>query len=161
MKLSEKEKAARKAAFRAMGPGEKLGYIWDYYKWPILLGLVLLLVLGSVLHRNLTKKEPVVYLALANVALGEDLQRELTEGYLLHAGLDGRRQEVYLYLDLYLSDDPELLLRLQELYTPPPATFGEAAAVIDALSRETDYLDTAVELMRRFAAPIRKAKLLR
>ena len=64
-------------------------------------------------------------------------------------------------LDLYLSDDPELLLRLQELYTPPPATFGEAAAVIDALSRETDYLDTAVELMRRFAAPIRKAKLLR
>ena len=109
MKLSEKEKAARKAAFRAMGPGEKLGYIWDYYKWPILLGLVLLLVLGSVLHRNLTKKEPVVYLALANVALGEDLQRELTEGYLLHAGLDGRRQEVYLYLDLYLSDEADTL----------------------------------------------------
>ncbi len=109
MKLSEKEKAARKAAFRAMGPGEKLGYVWEYYKWPILLGLVALLVLGSALHRNLTKKEPVLYLAMANVALGEDLQRDLTEGYLLEAGLDEKRQEVYLYLDLYLSDNADTL----------------------------------------------------
>ena len=109
MKLSEKEKAARKAAFRAMGPGEKLGYVWEYYKWPILLGLVVLLVLGSALHRNLTKKEPVLYLAMANVALGEDLQRDLTEGYLLEAGLDEKRQEVYLYLDLYLSDNADTL----------------------------------------------------
>lgn len=109
MKLSEKEKAARKAAFRAMGPGEKLGYVWEYYKWPILLGLLLLLVLGSALHRNLTKKEPVLYLAMANVALGEDLQRDLTEGYLLEAGLDEKRQEVYLYLDLYLSDNADTL----------------------------------------------------
>ena len=66
-----------------------------------------------------------------------------------------------LPLDLYLSEDPELLFRLRELYTPPPATFGEAAAVIDALSRETDHLETAVELMRRFAGPLRRAKLLR
>ena len=109
MKLSEKEKAALKAAFRAMGPGEKLGYVWEYYKWPILLGLVALLVLGSALHRNLTKKEPVLYLAMANVALGEDLQRDLTEGYLLEAGLGEKRQEVYLYLDLYLSDNADTL----------------------------------------------------
>ena len=109
MKLSEKEKAARKAAFRAMGPGERLGYIWDYYKWPILLGLLLLLVLGSVLHRQLTKKEPVLYLAFANVATGEDLEQELTEGYLLEAGLNEKRQEVYLYRDLYLSDEADTL----------------------------------------------------
>ena len=109
MKLSEKEKAAHRAAFRAMSPAEKLDHIYTYYKWPILLGLVLLLVLGSVLHRNLTKKEPVLYLALANVAVGEDLQRELTEGYLLEAGLNEKRQEVYLYLDLYLSDNADTL----------------------------------------------------
>ncbi len=64
-------------------------------------------------------------------------------------------------LDAYLLEDPELLFRLRDLYTPPPRTFGEAAAVIDALSKEAEHLDTAVELMRRFAQPFRKAKLLR
>ena len=61
----------------------------------------------------------------------------------------------------YLKDDPELYARLRSLYAPPPRTFGEAAAVIDALSRDPKRLDTAVELMRRFAAPIRRARLLR
>lgn len=66
-----------------------------------------------------------------------------------------------LPLDLYLMDDPELLFRLRELYSPPPVTFGEAAAVIDALSRETEYTETAAALMRRFAEPLRRARLLR
>lgn len=64
-----------------------------------------------------------------------------------------------LPLDAYLARDPELLDLLQALYTPSPRTFGEAAAVIDALGREPQYLDTAVSLMRRFAGPIRRSRL--
>lgn len=109
MKLSAEEKAARKAAFRAMNPAGKLEYIYTYYKWPILLGLIALLVLGSVAHRQLTKKEPAVYLALANVAVGEDLEAALTAGFLRDAGYDPARREVYLYKDLYLSDEADTL----------------------------------------------------
>ena len=41
MKLPEQEKAAHRAAFRKMSGREKLDHIFTYYKWPILLGLVL------------------------------------------------------------------------------------------------------------------------
>jgi hypothetical protein len=107
MKLSDREKAAQKAAFRAMSPAQKLDHILTYYKWPILLGLIALVILGSVLHRQLTRKEPVLYAAMANVAVGSDLEQALTDGYLLAAEGDTRRQEVYLYRDLYLSENAD------------------------------------------------------
>ena len=53
---------------------KKLEHIYFYYKWPILLGLIAVLILGSTLRRQLSKKEPVLYLALANVAVGEDME---------------------------------------------------------------------------------------
>ena len=109
MKLPEKEKAAYRAAFRAMSPAKKAEHILTYYKWPIILGLIVLIVLFSTLHRQLTKKEPVLYLAFLNVSVGEDLEEQLTSGFLDEAGFDGRRQEVYLYRDLYISEDADTL----------------------------------------------------
>ena len=86
MKYSKEEKAARRAAFRAMSPAKKREHIFTYYKWPILLGLIVLAILGSALHRQLAKKEPVLYLAFANVAVGDDLADDLTEAYLQKSG---------------------------------------------------------------------------
>ena len=109
MKLSEKEKAAHRAAFRSMSLQEKLEHIFTYYKWPILLGLVALVILGSTVRRQLTKKEPVLYLGYANVEVGEDLEQRLTGDFLRVIGADTRRQEVALYRGLYLSDDADVL----------------------------------------------------
>ena len=109
MKLTTEQKAAHKAAFRAMSPAEKLDYIVSYYKWPILLAVILLLILGSTVHRQLTKKEPVLYLALADVVSGEDLAGTLTVGFLRAEGANPKQQEVYLYRDLYLSDEADVL----------------------------------------------------
>lgn len=109
MKLSRQEKAARRAAFQALTPAKKAEHIATYYKWPILLGLIALIVLGSVLHRQFTKKEPVLYLAFANVAVGEDLENGLTDGFLRFLGADAKKQDVYLYRDLYLSDNADTL----------------------------------------------------
>ena len=109
MKLTKQEKAARRAAFQAMSPQKKLDHIYTYYKWLVLLGLIALIALGSVLHRQLTKKESVLCLALANVAVGEDLEDELTDGFLRFLGADAKTREVYLYRDLYLSDSADTL----------------------------------------------------
>ena len=109
MKLSKEEKAAQKAAFRAMSPAKKLEHIFTYYNWLILLVLAVLVILGSVLRRELTKKEPVVYLALLNISVGSDLEQSLTAGFLDASGADAGRQEVYLYRDLYLSEDADTL----------------------------------------------------
>ena len=109
VKLSEKEKAAHKAAFQAMSPAEKAEHIFTYHKWTILLVLLILLVLVSTLHRHLTQKKPVLYMAVLNVSFGEDMEKRLTEDFLTKTGSDTRRQEVYLYRDLYLSEDADAL----------------------------------------------------
>ena len=109
MKLTKQQKAAHRAAFRAMSPGEKLEYIWEYYKWPILVTMLVLGILIWAAQRELTKKEPVLYLALVNVTVGEDLEQALTTGYLTASDKNPRRQEVYVYRDLYLSDDADVL----------------------------------------------------
>ena len=109
MKLSPQEKAAHRAAFQAMSPRKKWEHILTYYKAPILLALLLLAVLASVLQRQLSKKEELLYLGLLNVSIGEDLASGLNEGYLHSAGLDVRKQEVYLYRDLYLSDNADVV----------------------------------------------------
>lgn len=59
-----------------------------------------------------------------------------------------------LPLEQYLENDPELLFRLRALYSPPPRTFGEAAAVIGALGAQPEDLDYAVDLMQRLARPL-------
>lgn len=109
MKLTKEQKAAHRAAFRTMRPGEKLEYILEYYKWPILLTLLVLGILIWAAHRELIKKEPVLYMALANVTVGEDLEKTLTAGYLAASGHNPRRQEVQVYRDLYLSDAADVL----------------------------------------------------
>ena len=109
MKQSQQEKAALRAAFRNMSGAQKLDYIFSYYKVPILLGLLVLVIAGSVLVRAAQKKEPVLYLGFANVAVGEDLEAKLSEAYLRFEGLSPKKQEVYLYKDLYLSDNADVL----------------------------------------------------
>ena len=109
MTLSPQEKAARRAAFREMSAAKKREHIWEYYKWPILLGLLALLVLGSIVREQLSRREPMLYLAFANVSVGEELESALTDGFLESVGADLRRREVSLYADLYLSEDADQL----------------------------------------------------
>lgn len=109
MKLSPQERAERRDAFRRMDARQKADYIFAYYKAPILLGVILIAVLCSAIHRQLTRKEPVLYAALVNVSVGEALGDTLTAQFLEASGADARRQEVYLYRDLYLSDDASVV----------------------------------------------------
>ena len=106
MKLTAQERAQRRAAFRQMGWGEKLEYLFAYYKLPIFLGALALFLLAWTLTRALTWREPVLYVGFLNVAVGEDLTETLGDGFLEHTGGDVRRQTVTFYPGLYLSENP-------------------------------------------------------
>lgn len=47
-----------------------------------------------------------MYLAYLNVSVGEDMEAQLTEDYLTYRGLNPKGNEVRLYRNLYLSDNP-------------------------------------------------------
>lgn len=106
MKLSPAERTGQKEAFRKMTAREKIDHIYTYYKWPILLGLVAMVILCSTIHRMVTRKDVVLYTAYVNVAVGADLESVLHEEYLNTAGMDTQKSQVFFYRDLYLSNDP-------------------------------------------------------
>ena len=60
------------------------------------------------MYRQVTKKEAVVYSALINISVGDDLESQLTEGFISFMEANPKKAEVYLYSGLYLSDNPSL-----------------------------------------------------
>lgn len=104
MRLSPEEKAANRAAFRAMGVGQKAEYVLAYYKLPLVLALVAAVALGSAAYHLLTHREAALYLAYANVVPEDGLDEALTLGFLEFEGKNARASEVVCYRELYLSD---------------------------------------------------------
>jgi hypothetical protein len=104
VKLSEEERAANRAAFKAMGPAQKADYIFAYYKLPLVLALVAVVALGSVAWRAITHKDALLYVAFVNVAPPLDVDEALTSGFVEATGADPGREEVLCYRELYLSN---------------------------------------------------------
>ena len=105
MRLTESERAENREALSNMGPSEKLGYIFEYYKFPLVLALIAAIALGSVLYYRLTRREALLFVGFANIAVGDDLDRALNEGFARAIGENPNKKEVSLYRGLYLSRD--------------------------------------------------------
>ncbi len=62
---------------------ERVDYIWEYYKWHIIVGLFLIFVIGSMTHEWITKKEVVLNMFVitydANMEKVEELELSLNE----------------------------------------------------------------------------------
>lgn len=106
MKFSPEERAARRESFRQMGFREKLDYVFSYYKIEIVLVLVAAVVVGDFAYRQVTKKEALLYSAYINISAGEDLDAALSTGFVDYMGAARKKNEVYVYRDLYLAQDP-------------------------------------------------------
>lgn len=109
MRLTASERAERREAFRRMGAAGKIDYILSYYKLPIVLTLLFAYVLCYGAYRHFSRKEVLLYVACANVALGEDTREALSGGFVRASGGDTRTQTVSLYRELYLSGNPALV----------------------------------------------------
>ena len=106
MKMTPEQLPQKKAQFTALSPRKKLEHIWLYYKVPIILAIIAVVILVSCIHRVVTEKETVLCAAFLNVAVGSELEANLTEDYLISRGYDTDRKQILCYRDLYLSNDP-------------------------------------------------------
>lgn len=103
MNLTDAERKENREALEAMTLPEKLDHIFEYYKFPLVLALIAVVAVGSVLYYKLTRREALLYVACANIAVGEDLDTALNGGFVRATGKNPRRSEVRLYHNLYLS----------------------------------------------------------
>ena len=108
MKLTDAERAENREALAGMNLLQRLDHIFEYYKFPMVLILIAAVALGSFLYYRLTRREALMYVAYANISVGDDLDSTLTDGYLRSVEADPRKSEVRLYRNLYLSQDASL-----------------------------------------------------
>ena len=84
---------------------QKIRYIWDYYKLPIVVLCILLYILGDSLYGHFTHKEKILYTALVNVSASDSLTEQLSTGFLDSLDQDTSKTTMQLYTGLYLTDD--------------------------------------------------------
>ncbi len=85
----------------------KLGYIWTYYKLPIVIMGIFLYIAGYMIYGRVTHKDTVLYTALINVAANDTFKEELCTDFLDYSGANVKREKVGLYDGLYLTGDAD------------------------------------------------------
>ena len=93
--------------FRTLNGRARVRYIWDYYKLPIAVFLILAYIVGYNIYGRLTHKDVILYAGLVNVAAGDDLMSELDSGFLTWNGTDASKNMLRLYTGLYLTADED------------------------------------------------------
>lgn len=86
---------------------KKIQYIWDYYKLPIIIGLIFLYIISYTVHGHFSKKEALLYTGLVNVSASEQLTDELSYGFLDFLDANSSKKVLKLYTGLYLTDNPD------------------------------------------------------
>lgn len=84
---------------------KKIGYIWEYYKLPIVIICIFLYIAGYMIYGSMTHKDTVLYTALINVSAGDSLTETLSTDFLGYLGANAKKEKVYLYDGLYLTAD--------------------------------------------------------
>lgn len=84
---------------------QKLEYIWDYYKLPILLFLFTLLFIGSFVHAKVTAKEYVLQGMFLNSVAEIDTAEQFKQDYLANCPIDPSEEDVFFDTSIYYSND--------------------------------------------------------
>lgn len=101
----KRRREAEKEKLHTLHGWKKLQYLLDYYKFPMVLCGILLYILVYSFYGRITHKDVVLYTSLVNVAAGEYLTQDLTRHFLESEHIDPKRNEIYLYSGLYLTED--------------------------------------------------------
>ncbi len=71
-------------------PKEKLSYFWDYYKWHVIVGSIVVILAISLIHQMATRKETAFYACLLNASEKEytEDKTKYTGAFAEYAGID-------------------------------------------------------------------------
>lgn len=85
----------------------KIRYIWDYYKLPIFIAIVLVYILGYFIYGKITHRDMILYTAAVNVGDTDELQVYLKDDFLKKEKINTKKEDMTLYHGLYLTTDTE------------------------------------------------------
>ena len=88
---------------------QKAGYIWDYFKLPILVICLIIYIIGYICYRYATRTYPVIYVVPVNVLLSDEQEEVLSDGYMQQRTDPEQtvRDCVDLSGNMFYTSDPE------------------------------------------------------
>lgn len=83
---------------------ERWEYIWDYYKWHIVIVLLAIAILTQCTISIINHKDAVFTGFILNCSVaGKD--EDFVQGFYEYAGIDAKKEEAAIYTDLYLREN--------------------------------------------------------
>lgn len=105
--ISRKTTASKKAQWKQLNGRQKIQFIWDYYKFPIVVCLIFIYIIGYNIYGHFSKKDSLLYTALVNVSISEQLDTQISDGFMDYIDADTSKNEVQLYKGLYLTSNQD------------------------------------------------------
>lgn len=87
------------------------GYIWDYYKWPIIIVIAVVIALVSIIHGRLTAKTEALYILAGNADSIHmvDAPESTLDDFLVAQGLNPDKDEVAINTNItYTGADSQV-----------------------------------------------------
>jgi ABC-type glycerol-3-phosphate transport system substrate-binding protein len=95
----------KKTDFKALPPKSKAQYLWDYYRWPFIITVLVAAVIISLIHTYVSYKEPSLNVIMINSPGWESVGSEGFDSFLDAYGYDSTEQPVSINGNFYFTDD--------------------------------------------------------
>ena len=107
MALMDEFKEEREAVLQNGTTKQKISYIWDYYKWHIMIPIILVVAVISWIVNVITAPDVILNGAFMNVYKMDSSYstEELVNGFYEALEIDSKEQEINLNTNLYFSED--------------------------------------------------------
>ena len=107
MALMDEFKEERKAVLENDTTKQKISYIWDYYKWHIMIPLIVVIALISFIVNLVTKPDIILNGVMLNVynMESESSPADLLPDFYKEQKIDSKEEEINLNSNLYYSVD--------------------------------------------------------
>ena len=138
MAYIQKDKVEAREAYKNLTTSEKMGHLWHYFKWYVIIALFVLFAAGTFIHGAVTQVNPdltILYLSREHVPREHiaALEEKFSE-HVEDANDDGRMVVAILHMMLI---NPEDNLRLQtQLSTGDAKLFIADDMLLEALKHE-------------------------
>ena len=124
---------------------EKAGYFFDYYKWPVIVVLVIAIWLGAMLWQKATAPDICLTGVLFNTSdlLAQEKIQDIIDGFSREQELDPDKQTILLHTDLTYFEEEDYI---QSNY--------ESLQLLSAwvLSGDVDFIIADASMMEKLAA---------
>jgi hypothetical protein len=124
---------------KSMSRKEKIEYIWDYYKLHIISVIVVIAVIASFIHGQLTKIDYVVNVTIIGNAINESKKEEAEKKFTSLVIKEGEQRKQAL-IDVITTDKSELSYEMMQKFV-----VRIAAGEIDVVILDKGFFDSFVK----------------